>query len=525
VKAAVYARVSTKHQAEKEISIQEQIRLGKEKASELGATEIDVFTDEGYSGADPTRPSLQEILLRVRQGEYQLVVCYDVDRWARDLGDQLVFADQVESSGARLDFVVAQRGEGPEGNLFFQIKGAFAEYERAKIRQRSILGKYAKAKRGQMVTCSRPPYGYRYNGDAMNPALVIHDKEAEIVRQIYTWTLEEDIGSVIIARRLEMMGIPSPGGNKHWQASFITRMLKNEVYCGVFYNLRYRVVHRDHRSYEEMRPREEWVAIQVPPIVSRACWEKAVQRLSERLTRKSMVPVRRHLLQGIFYCGVCGHPMSSTIHNGAAYYRCYGKLKHKTECNMPYFMAEDGKRKKGLDGRVWDGIAEYLRDPAVLESEYKRIAAESRSAIAVDEMRRNAETLERTISRLRRQKDELLDLRLEGLLTANELKRRMQTLSNRLLVAMRQLNDVRGRISVLETSDTLVPSFSQFLHSLSARLNNVTFEDKREILRMLKIRAYAYPDMSIEIRVPVPIACKDSEQQTLELGVRLASSN
>lgn len=520
MKAAVYVRVSTKHQAEKEISIQEQIRLCKQKALELGAAEIDVFADEGFSGADPSRPSLQDLLLRVRQGEYQLVVCYDVDRWARDLTDQLVFAGEVESAGAKLEFVTTKRGNGPEDNLFFQIKGAFAEYERAKIRQRSIMGKHGKARRGQMVTCSRPPYGYRYNGDPKNPALVVHEKEAEVVRMIYKWAVEEEIGSPSIARRLELMGIPSPDGKPRWHSSVVCRILRNEVYCGTFYNLKYKVVYRGHKAVEVLRPREEWVAIAVPPIVSRSEWELARKKSLERNSRARSLRSCRHLLTGMFFCGACGSVMSSSTHNRKAYYRCLGRLEKKFSCTTPYFMAEDGIIKKGVDGLVWEEIEARLRDPDILRAEYEAMAAEVAAPNLVQQLRGEASGLERTLQRLQRQKDELLDLHLEGLLTPAELKKRMRILGNRISAVTERLQDVRERISVLESSSDLAPSFAEFLRSLSARLESLTFEEKREVLRLLRVKVFAYPDGTVEVKLPVPVLRKDTlVEETVRMGV------
>ncbi len=80
MRAAVYARVSTEDQALHGYSINEQIQSGTERAEELGATEIVVFTDEGYSGATLDRPGLSELRNEINQGLIDLLILRDPDR-------------------------------------------------------------------------------------------------------------------------------------------------------------------------------------------------------------------------------------------------------------------------------------------------------------------------------------------------------------------------------------------------------------------------------------------------------------
>lgn len=279
MRAAIYARVSTKQQAEKEASIPEQVARCKELGLQLGATSFVEYIDDGYSGADSNRPGMRRLLRDVQNGEFELVLCYSVDRWARDLADQLVFAREVERH-ARLEFVTHRKGDSPEDQLFFQIKGGFAEYERALIRARTMMGKRKKAEKGQIVI-PKAPYGYRYNGNKLSPCFEVYEPEATVVRNMFRWVAEEGLGIGSVALRLTREGVPSPKGKK-WGTSTVGRILHNPVYKGEFYNFKWKVMERGEtkRSYVRRDP-EEWICVRVPAIVSAELWER-VQEVIRR---------------------------------------------------------------------------------------------------------------------------------------------------------------------------------------------------------------------------------------------------
>lgn len=512
MRAAVYARVSTKHQAEKEVSLEDQVQKCKELAVQLGAKEIVEFIDDGYSGADPTRPALQKLLYEVNKGSFDLVVCYDVDRWARDLADQLVFTEEIERSGARLEFVTTKRGSSPEDELFFQIKGAFAQYERAKIRQRSQIGKYGKARKGKMVTCSRPPYGYRYNMNPEDPQFYIFEPEAEVVRLIYHLVVNEGLGSPRISDYLFEKGIPSPEGKPRWQPATITRLIRNTVYCGSFFNLKYRVVEEAGKKKEKLRPREDWVEIPVPPIVSRELWEEAQKRLDEnkRATRKRWSLKSPALLVGRIFCGLCGGVYTmNTANSGHVYYRCFRKMRYK-DCKNHYVRASDTMTEKGLDAVVWELVCQWVRNPQMLYTEYTRHLQENENERLRKHLTDELDAKRRILRGLLEQKDELLDLRLEGLLTPDELKKRMVALERKKRQVEEQIKELEARVSTLRTDAVLDTSFEDYCALISQNLDKLSDEEKKKVLNWIGLKVLVYPD-HIVINIPVPMYCEGTK--------------
>jgi site-specific DNA recombinase len=159
--AAIYARVSTKDQG-KGFSIPTQIEACQKLAAHEGymVPESHVLIDEGISGTTMDRPGLRTLRDLVNSQAITAAVVYDPDRLSRNLGHQLLLAEEFERAGVKLVIVSHPMEQGPEGWLFFQMRGALAEYERAKILERMHRGIIGRAKAGNPWG-GQVPLGYR----------------------------------------------------------------------------------------------------------------------------------------------------------------------------------------------------------------------------------------------------------------------------------------------------------------------------------------------------------------------------
>jgi site-specific DNA recombinase len=149
--AAIYARVSTEDQG-KGFSIPTQIDACQQLATGEGYTvpESHVLVDEGISGTTMDRAELRKLRDLVNTKAIGAVIVYDPDRLSGNLGHQLLMAEEFERAGVKLLIVSHPLEQGPEGWLFFQMRGALAEYERAKIQERTHRGRIGRAKAGQV---------------------------------------------------------------------------------------------------------------------------------------------------------------------------------------------------------------------------------------------------------------------------------------------------------------------------------------------------------------------------------------
>src|SRR5690606_15362748 len=156
---AIYARVSTEEQAKSGYSLQDQVRQCREKAG--SGTNVIEYVDDGYSGEFLERPALSKLRNDIREGIVDKVVIYDPDRLSRKLMNQLLVSEEIEKH-AELIFVNGDYQKTPEGMLFYQMRGAIAEFEKAKINERMSRGRREKAKQGKVVKDVKV-YGYIFN--------------------------------------------------------------------------------------------------------------------------------------------------------------------------------------------------------------------------------------------------------------------------------------------------------------------------------------------------------------------------
>jgi len=115
-----------------------------------------IYSDEGKSGSNLDRPSWKKLVEELETGQYQGIVFTKLDRVARSLSDLLQIVDFLEKKKVNLCSIDDNIStEGIQGRLMLQIMGAFAEFERATIRQRLEEGLVRAKERG--VVFGRKP--------------------------------------------------------------------------------------------------------------------------------------------------------------------------------------------------------------------------------------------------------------------------------------------------------------------------------------------------------------------------------
>lgn len=392
MRAAIYVRVSSEDQAHSGYGIASQIELCRKKAIQLGANTIAEFADEGVSGSVLARPGLSALRESVKAGLVDVVIALDPDRLSRSLSHQLLLAEEIEKRGVRMEFVDFEWKSTPEGQLFYALKGAIAQYEREKIRERTTRGRLQKAKSGRLPS-GFEPYGYTY--DPATGCMTIHPFESEVVRWIFSWFIEDGMSPGEIAKRLTHMGVPTKRGAAGWHRGVVNQIIRNPVYTGVFYANRYsctdiglnRYRPPEERVRVRLRPREEWIPVAVPVIVERRLWEEAQERIRNARRLWAGSSGRPYLLSGLVLCGDCAAKMSGSVlvrwGRRNRYYVCAGRKRPGKE-KCPRTVEADL-----AEGEVWGQIRELLGDPSSeewedceknmmgrLDEEVKRVAFE-----------------------------------------------------------------------------------------------------------------------------------------------------
>ena len=160
---ASYARVSSEQQASAQ-TIASQVAAVRERVAADGyrLPADHEFLDDGYSGATLVRPALERLRDLVASGGVDRLYVHSPDRLARKYAYQVLLIDEFQRSGVEVVFLNRELGRTPEDDLLLQVQGMVAEYERAKILERSRRGKRHAAQTGSVSVLSGAPYGYQY---------------------------------------------------------------------------------------------------------------------------------------------------------------------------------------------------------------------------------------------------------------------------------------------------------------------------------------------------------------------------
>jgi len=193
-------------------------------------------------------------------------------------------------------------GRTAEEDLLLQVQGMVAEYERAKILERSRRGKLHAARRGAMSVLGGAPFGYRYISKYAGAGEARYEvvfEEARVVERIFAWVGRDGCSIAEVCRRLKAEGILTRSGKHYWDRTTVWGMLKNPAYRGAAAFGKTRVGElrprlrpaRGHAS----QPRRAYstydtcdsdqISIAVPAIIDEALFAVVQEQLSENQRR------------------------------------------------------------------------------------------------------------------------------------------------------------------------------------------------------------------------------------------------
>ena len=316
-KAVIYARYSSG--AQKDVSIDQQVRACQEFAERNGLKIVGIYEDRALTGTNDHRPGFQRMIADSAKGEWQYVLVYSLDRFARNRYDSAVNKQKLKEHGVRVLSAMENITDDPAGVLLESVLEGMAEYYSKELAQKTQRGMLDNA---QKCMVNGPlPAGYEKGPDGR---YAIYEPEAEVIRQVFQRTFDGESISGIIAD-LDAKGFRTRKGSK-WTRNILYRALSNERYAGVY-------------KYGDIR-----IENGIPAIVNRDLFD-AVQLLLENKPnprRELNAPKRRrnengiYLLTGKLFCGKCGSAMvgvSGRSKTGAVhyYYTCKKQKAHKCD--------------------------------------------------------------------------------------------------------------------------------------------------------------------------------------------------
>jgi site-specific DNA recombinase len=518
--AAIYARVSSDRQKEQHtISSQTAALIEHAQANGYTVPAEWIFEDEGYSGAVLTRPGLEALRDLAAEGQLAAVLVYSPDRLSRKYAYQVLIAEELSRCGVELVFLKAPAGTSPEDQLLLQFQGMIAEYERAQIAERSRRGKRHRARQGLVNVLSGAPYGYRYvrKSDSSAAYYEVIESEAQVVRVVFDIYTQQGLSINAIARLLNERQIPTRTGTTRWERSTVWGLLRNPAYRGracygktelrprqrITRPLRQRqgVASRDSANHE--RPREDWIEVSVPALVSQEIFALAQEQLQKNKHHAPRRTIEPTLLQGMLVCEQCGYALyrasTRTSKHKLHYYRCIGsdgyrRLKGPVCTNRPL-------RQDALDEFVWKEIVRLLDDPKLVQGEIDRRRETAQNA---DPLRKREEELCREQARLEKSSERLINAYQEGLLTLPQLRHRIPELRRQAQAVESELQSLQMAAADQAKYLQLAESLAGFRSKLRLRAETLDVRERQQILRLL-VKEVLVSVTTITIRHSIPV--------------------
>jgi site-specific DNA recombinase len=537
LQVAIYARVSSEQQSEAK-TIESQLSDLRAHVEALGLMlpAEHEFVDNGYSASTLIRPALEQLRDVVAAGGIDRLYVHCPDRLARNYAHQVLLLEEFLRAGVEVNFLNREVGQTPEDQLLLQVQGMIAEYERAKILERSRRGKRHAAQVGAVSVLSGAPYGYRYvskhDGDGEARFDVILE-EARVVRQVFGWVGHDHCSIGEVCRRLNKARAQTRTGKTVWDRATVCDMLKNPAYKGSaafgktsVEPLRPRLRAQRGRPMQPKRavstqdvPREKWMSIPVPALIDEALFEAVQEQLRENQQR-ARIGQRgaRYLLQGLLVCGCCGYafygkPISPSARKGNprsyAYYRCIGSDAYRFGGVRLCWNKQ--LRTDLVDEAVWNEVCKLLEDPSRLEQEYRQ------RLLAKDHLT-ELTGLEASLGRLRQGVTRLIDSYAEGMIDKAEFEPRITRMRERLKQVEEQVRQIQDEAGMEHELRLILGKLETFASKVREGLAEADWVTRRELIRTLVKRVEVHQEhVNVIFRVGPTTPSTPSDQHTQSL--------
>ena len=357
--AFIYVRISREDDLEAEsYSIQNQIKLLTQLATEYGYTVLIIFMDDGITGVTNKRPGFQDMLEKLEQGYAVALFIKDLSRLYRNrteadkLTDDFLPEHEIRlvSVGDSID-----TAEGDDEFIFLR-NWANEQYARD-ISKKRRLSNRVRGNAGEPL--SMPPYGYMKDPD--NPKRWIVDVEAAAtVRRIFSMTLDgygtEQIAAALSADRLltpifywrdkgvKRAGKVSDREPHKWNSSTVVKILSLQEYCGDVIN--FKTYSKSFKHKERLPNSEEnWAVFKDvhDPIIDRGIWEQVQEKRGKARKRKTNEG-EKNMFSGLLRCADCGKNLWYHFNQKnpeIRYFNCSNYKGNRGTCTSTHYVRVD----------------------------------------------------------------------------------------------------------------------------------------------------------------------------------------
>jgi DNA invertase Pin-like site-specific DNA recombinase len=412
--ALAYARVSTKEQAEKGLSIPAQLKAIREYAKSHGFNILEEFVDMGESAKTADRPAFKRMIKKCQKDKtIDAVIVHKIDRFSRNNIDFYAYKAILKKEGVRLISATENIEETPSGEFIENVLVAMAQFYSRNLAEEVLKGMKEKFRRGEWPV--KAPIGYKNVRDERGHACVIEDKETSyLIKQMFKLyaTGQYSLGS--LSEEIGKRGLGTKRG-KLLSTESIKKILQNKFYIGrmVMWN-------------EEVQGKHK-------PIIDESLFNQVQNVLAERKITQDKWQKREFLLRGLVYCQSCKKRLTAEVHPRGEYYRCQNNVHSRcSERYIPTKLLES--RIEKLYSLIEPSVKLLKLLKAEIEEVQRNFQAKSKNEIA---------NLKRKIAENEAKMDALVDNLASRVITPEVYKKYSQKYQ-------REIKNARDRLAVLE---------------------------------------------------------------------------
>jgi len=501
-RAALYARVSSAEQAEKQ-TIETQLIAIRLFCEREGFVITKEYLDDGVSGTIPMadRPGGSKMLVDAATGLFSWIIVHRLDRFGRAMADYTATVRDFTRMGVHLRSVTEQVDDTYNGRFIGNIHGSMAEWEAGRIRDRTHSGKLRAVSKGKWPG-GLPPYGYRVDSGG---TLQLEPEEAKVVGDIFRLYTDENKSMYEIADYLAALNAPLKVDFKDnykrkrgsWKAAKVSNILANPIYTG----------HGTLTLKIEGVPTEKrFVA---PAIIDEATF----QHCRELATRHAQLPTRKatrlYLLRGLAKCGICGSTyVGARTQNGKySYYQC-----RKNRLREPGLQKCPGKSvpAEWLESEVWRQVEALLRNPGDIIHD---LQARLKASIDSDGVAKEIAAIDRALAENQSGRGIVINLTRRKTITEEEAAVELAKIKSEETLLNKRRSELQSVQQHREKLQREMLSTSNLLAELGTRIDNATPETKCELLKRL-VSGIQIDTLNVrgETTVVVTVNFKFSEQ-------------
>lgn len=443
-RVAIYIRVSTNHQIDKDSLPLQREELINYAKYVLNIEDYEVFEDAGFSAKNTDRPGYQNMMKLVRTGVFSHILVWKLDRISRNLLDFAAMYDELKRLGVTFISKNEQFDTSTAmGEAMLKIILVFAELERKMTSERVTATMLSRAANGKW-NGGRIPYGYFYDFEERIFSICAEEqKVALLMCDLY----ESSNSLLFVSRKLNEMGYRSRAGNL-WSPVQVRKILTNPFNTGSY------VYNQTSMSTGTQLPnrKEDFVVIEDhhPALFPKERQDKIIARLARNMKSRSGAhnSVNRkntHAFSGLIFCENCGMMLTSSTGKKMAgdgwrpsIYLCPSKRRHvsvgchdttdstvgefvinfimnmlNTQKNFQLIRSTDDLQRSLLYGKVFDDVdhldPESLNDmfnvlssnlPQSVKSGLRK-SAKRKTNPELTKLRREMQKLDRAMDRLK----------------------------------------------------------------------------------------------------------------------------